>query len=206
MHERFKRKNEIRINHMIDLFDSLRRPDSFKEAYGLCGVACGQYEAEAKALWDIIKMLDLKSIVEIGRCLSGNSYLMACAAPNLERFLSLDIADWRQDEPMQKWFDYHGIKANIEVGDSLEFEPWGEWDFVYIDGGHTESIVTSDINSWKDRTKYIGFHDFADKNGKNKHKRYYKGVVEAIQTARDENGWQQIGKRARSEVVFEIKK
>ena len=83
--------------------------------------------------------------------------------------------------------------------------PDGSLDFVYIDGEHTGEGVAADIANWKDHTRLIGFHDYADRGSKNKHKRVFKDVVAEISNAAAVNGWQQVGERGRSEIVFRVK-
>jgi predicted O-methyltransferase YrrM len=186
------------------------RPTSFEAAYEVVkDKVSGQYKREAIALWDILSVNDVKSIVEVGRNLGGTAFLFACACPQLEAFLSLDIEDFPiSDHALQCWFDHQGIDAQLRVCDSVDFavarDPFAcrLWDFVFIDGGHTGAIVREDIHAWKDHCRMIGFHDYADKGGANKHRRYYPDVVEEITWAAEKYNWQQIGMRGRSEVVF----
>ena len=202
---RFRPHRLVRWKKVAEIFCYNIRPSDFKIAFERCKDGNGQYDAEAQAVWDFIRKYDIKSIVEIGRHWGGNSFLMACAAKNLENFLSVDLFEWKLTDPLiKKWMEYYKIQAEIEVCDSMNYKSKGQWDFVYIDGGHTEEIVNVDISNWKDRTKFIGFHDFADRGRKNKHRVLYPGVVRAIQEARDKYGWKQIGERGRSEVIFQI--
>ena len=193
-------------------FKSLERPETFQAAYDICKPANGQYEVEAQAIWTFLSTHNIKSIVEIGRNLGGNTFLMGCGAKELEEILSLDIVRWSlTDDVMQPWFDYHGIHNIIGEADSLDpeavksfdykLESDEKWDFVYIDGGHTSEIVSSDINNWKDRCHYIGFHDYADKKT-NAHRKYFRGVTKSITKAKETYGWTVVGERANSEVVF----
>lgn len=193
---------------MADVFRSGARPDSFQEAYRLCKPVCGQYENEAKAIWDFIRANDIKSIVEVGRNLGGNIFLMCCAAKNLQRFLSVDLLRWSlTDDVLPGWWASHGIEGLAHVADSIGYthpKSWDrcDWDLVYIDGGHTGEIVTCDISNWFHRTRFIGFHDFADMGRKNCHRKVFHGVVDAIASSRDRLGWLQVGQRANSEVIF----
>lgn len=193
---------------MKDVFDSGIRPESFEEAYELSQMANGQYKQEAKAIWGFLRNTEIHSIVEIGRNLAGNLFLMACAARKLKSFLSIDLLEWSlTDNAVLGWFKKHGIDGTIQVCDSLSYsipEKWKStfWDFVYIDGGHTGEVVRADIENWKDKTKYIGFHDFADLGSRNKHRRVFKDLVQEIKTARDKYGWVQCWDRGRSEIIF----
>ena len=193
---------------MADVFRSGAKPESFEEAYRLCKPVCGQYENEARAIWDFIRASDTRAIVEVGRNLGGNIFLMCCAARNLDRFFSVDLLEWSlTDEPIHDWLAAHHIAGAVHVADSMIYahpQAWDrhDWDFVYIDGGHTGEIVSKDISNWCDRTRFIGFHDFADMGRKNCHRKVFQGVVDAIASARDRLGWLQVGQRANSEVIF----
>jgi dienelactone hydrolase len=181
------------------------RPTTFDEAYTVVdNHVSGLYREEAKAVWDVISQRPIKSIVEIGRCLGGSLYLFACACPQLERVLSVDI-EWydTSDEAFPEFFAQHGIECQLVEGDSGEMVAHKEWDFVFIDGDHTGPGVKKDLEIWKDHTPLLGFHDFADHGRRNKHIKYYPDVVAEIQIAATNNNWQQVGKRGRSEIIFE---
>ena len=197
-----------RWTQMSEVFCSGERPSTFEEVFKLCQVGCGQYEMEARAIWDFIQSENIQSIGEVGRNLGGTAFLMACAARNLKRFISQDIAWWAlTDEVIPIWMNHHGIDCKLIVSDSMTYEhPEGwdrdDWDLVYIDGGHTGEIVTADILNWKDRTRFIGFHDYADRGRKNCHRRAFKGVVDAITKAKNDYGWEQAAPRGRSDIIF----
>lgn len=193
---------------MAAVFASGERPDDFEKAYSLCSPVCGQYKDEAKSVWRFVNGNNIQSIVEVGRNLGGNLFLLSCAARKLKTFLSVDLLYWSlTDDIIANWWRKNGIDGTLCVCDSLKYLiprnlELKTWDFVYIDGGHTGEIVKADIEFWKDKTKFIGFHDFADKGSKNFHRKVFKGVVQEIQNARDEYGWVQFGDRANSEIVF----
>lgn len=203
------RRYQKQIKQFAEYLSTGYRPTSFEAAYEVVSdKVSGQYKQEAVALWDILAVNDIKSVVEVGRNLGGTAFLFACACPKLERFLSLDIEEFPiSDHALKCWFDRQGIDAELRVCDSTTFEPCrdtfacGLWDFVFIDGGHTGDIVRADIQAWKDHARLIGFHDYADRKV-NKHKRYYPDVVEEITWAAERYGWQQVGMRGRSEIVY----
>jgi predicted O-methyltransferase YrrM len=179
------------------------RPTTFDAAWRqIPAHISGQYEDEARALWTILRKINPTSLVEVGRNLGGTLFLFACACPNLKEVLSIDL-QWfdTTDDLWVEWFADHGIKAKILECDSTQFQPFGMYDFVFIDGGHTGEIAKKDIEIWRDHCHYIGFHDFADK-GTNKHRRAYPEVVREIKAASLAYKWQQFGERGRSDIVY----
>jgi hypothetical protein len=193
---------------MESVFASGVKPDDFGKAYSLCSPVCGQYKDEAESLWRFIRGNEIHSIAEVGRNLGGNIFLLSCAAKELKTFLSVDLLYWSlTDDIIPDWWRKNGVDGTLCVCDSMKYMIPRElelknWDFVYIDGGHTGEIVKADIEFWKDKTRFIGFHDFADKGSKNCHRKVFKGIVKEIQDARDKYGWVQFGDRANSEIVF----
>ena len=187
------------------VLESGKRPESFEEAYGEIELIAGLYGSEARAVWDFIKSSDIRSVVEIGRYFGTGVFMMSCAARKLERFLSIDIVSRPMiEDPMRVWAERNGFDLELVVCDSKKYEPDAElhWDFVFIDGGHTGETVTNDLEKFRRSTKFIGFHDFADNGSRNRHKRVYRDVVEAISAARDKYGWELAWPRGRSEVIF----
>jgi len=187
-----------------DVLRSGIRPTTFERCWPYIeDKVSGQYEEEARALWSNLKRIDPRSLVEIGRNLGGTLWMFACACPNLEEVLSLDV-EWYDttDNLWVKWFAEHGIRAKILECDSTQFCPFGMYDFVFVDGGHTGPIVRGDIDVWKDHCRYIAFHDYADRGSDNKHKRVFSDVVNEIHKAEIENGWEQFGERGRSDIVY----
>jgi len=180
------------------------RPDTFEEAYSVVSdKVSGLYESEARAMWNNIRAINPKSIVEIGRNLGGSQFLFCCAAQELETFKSFDIEEFElTDEPLKDWAECNDIFTSNFVIDSTMILMPGRFDLVFIDGGHTGPIVKADIEIWKDYCKYIAFHDYANDNGRNKHRRYYPDVVAEISAAAERYGWELFGERGRSDVVF----
>ena len=193
---------------MAGVFESGQRPNSFEEAYALCKDVCGQYEREARSIWSFIQARpEITRIAEVGRNLGGNVFLMACAARSLQRFVSLDLLEWGlTDRAIVNWMELHGISCAVRVEDSLSYSPRADdvFDFTYIDGGHGGEVIRADIRNWKERTKFIGFHDYADKR-RNRHRRYFAEVVAAVSEAKESNGWQLTWPRSNSEVIFETR-
>ena len=182
------------------------RPDTLEDVFKVVQrKLCGQFLAEAQSLWDIIREDgNIESIGEVGRNLGGGLFMLCCAAKNLKRVCSVDISSVPEvDEGLKAWFEINGIEAEIITCNSSEYKPTGMYDFVYIDGEHTGPGVRADIENWREHARLIGFHDYADK-GYNKHKREFPDVVKEITDASIRYGWQQIGKRGKSEVVFNV--
>jgi len=184
---------------------TFQRPETYEESYDVVkGKVSGLYRVESEAIWEIFKDKKIESYVEVGRgCTGGTLFLFTCLFRELKEVLSIDIVNHELiNKAIKDYLDGIGIKNQFIECDSTKFEAEGFWDFVFIDGGHTGEIVKRDIDIWKDRCRYIGFHDFADR-GRNKHLKAYPDVVEEIKKSWKENGWKQIGKRGRSEIIFE---
>jgi len=181
------------------------KPDEISKIYDVIRHSMGLYLREVNGIFSALSDKNITSIVEIGRCFGGGLYVFSCMFPNLKEVLSIDI-DAGADAELRKYFDHFGIKHNIIISDSTSYVPEDKfWDFVFIDGDHTRESVSKDISIWKDKCRYIGFHDYADKGRQNAHKRYYPEVVEEIKKAMLDNGWEQIGNRGCSEIVFKVK-
>jgi len=184
-----------------------QRPDSFEEAYAAVqGGISGLYDMEARALWNIISVENIKSAAEIGRNLGGTLFLLACCCRNLRRMLSIDLFAYSDSDAIfPAWFERQGIALDMLQMDSGAYKPDRVYDFVLIDGDHTGEGVARDIAAWKDHARIIAFHDFADHGSKNKHVRVYRDVVAEIRRARHAYGWRRMGARGRSEIVFATK-
>lgn len=181
------------------------RPDTFEEAYDVVkDKVSGLYESEARAMWDNIRAINPRSIVEIGRNLGGSQFLFCCAAPELVCFESVDVEYFELTDPaLECWGARHDMHIDNIVADSTTYTPKSDiYDLVFIDGGHTGPIVRQDILIWKDHCRYIAFHDYADRGSANKHKRVFSDVVDEISTAAQAYGWQKYGSRGRSDITF----
>lgn len=178
-------------------------PDNFCDAYNFYG-AFGLYKIEASGIYSALHDKNITSVVEVGRCYSGGLYLYSCLFPNLKKVLSIDIDEYpRSDTAIKEYLGHYQIENDIVVCDSTLYKPDNFiWDFGFIDGGHTGPIVEQDMLIWKDRCRYIGFHDYADKR-KNKRKHYYHDVTEKITYYINKYNWKQIGNRGCSEIVLE---
>ena len=198
-----KHKYQDKIEKFAKVLDSGIRPAEFNRAYAYVqDKVSGFYRSENEALWEFLATHDIKSFVEIGRNLSGTLFMIGCACRTLKEVLSIDINRYEpSDSAIERWFNKHDISATIIEQDSTTFIPFGLYDAVLIDGDHKGEVVKKEIQIWKDRCKYLIFHDYAD-NGKNKHKRVFQDVVDEITKAKEKYGWVQIGERGRSEVIF----
>ena len=115
------------------------RPYYFLEAYDVVkDKVSGLYCSEARAMWNNIRAINPKTMVEIGRNLGGSQFLFCCAAPEVEHFYSVDIEEFElTDMALRHWGNRHGIAIQNTVQDSANVFTSTVWDFVFIDGGHT---------------------------------------------------------------------
>jgi len=200
---------KLRMLKFMRFLDTKERltGETFRTAYSDYGLdGCfGLYHQEAAGIYSALHDKDIKTVAEVGRGYACASlYLYTCFFPDLKKVLSLDIATYKSEASMKAYLDFYGIEHQILTRDSTIYDPGDTfWDFVFIDGGHTGEIVAADIQVWKDKCKYIGFHDYSNKKGKNKHKRHFPDIVEEIGKAIKEYGWKKIGTRGRSEIVLE---
>jgi len=182
------------------------RPTSFEDTWVVVSdKVCGLHEVEARALWNNLQKINPSEFVEIGRNLGGGLFFMTCACPSVGTIESFDIKEYPlTDVAFKTWFKTNGISILLETIDSadIDIEFGGVCDFVWVDGGHTGEAIKADIEIWQDHCEYIGFHDYADNRGKNKHKRYYPDVVKEISEAADQYGWKPFGERGRSDIIF----
>jgi len=132
------------------LLKNKTRIETFNKAFNMVSAMSGLYEIEAKPIWDFLQKINPVSIVEIGRCMGGSLWMFGCACANLKKVLSIDIESYELSDPLlEEWFKYYKVDCDIKVEDSTQYQTNQMWDFVFIDGGHTGSIVKSDIKIWK---------------------------------------------------------
>ena len=200
-------KRGPQIKKFIEYLSTGKRPDSFEECYAATDGVNGFYPQEAKAIWDIIREDGkVEFMAEIGRNRGGGLFTLCCAATELKFVRSVDIAAIPGiDEALAGWLQANKIGHNIEIANSRDAKPELQYDFVYIDGEHTGEGVKADLNNWREHTRLLGFHDFANRGSKNKHKRVFKDVVREISYAANLHGWPSIGLRGRSEIVYRVK-
>lgn len=182
------------------------RPTTFEAAYEKCADrVCGFYESEARATWEVLRTEKIEWAAEIGRNRGGGLYFLVCACPELKYVRSVDIAPIEViDKALGYWLHANRIGYHFQTCDSREAKADMVYDLVYIDGEHTGPGVRADIENWRRHARIIGFHDYADRGGKNKHKRAFPDVVAEIRTAAERYGWEPIGQRGRSEIFFRI--
>jgi len=205
---RRREKQQLEFVENLKKEDGKIRPDDFDGAWGVGGCVSGLYDGEMAGAWNALHgdlSDNIKSMVEVGRCWSGTLYMYCCLFRNLEKITSLELDDYTVTDPaIKEWLDGQNIAHDFVTGDSTAYipDPSKFYDFVFIDGNHDGEYVTKDIAIWKDRCSYIGFHDFANRRGKNKHRRFYPGLVKTICNSWEENEWVPIGHRYRSEIIF----
>ena len=101
-----------------------KRPTTFEEAYAVvCDKVSGLYESEARAMWNNIRAINPKSIVEIGRNLGGSQFLFCCAAPELNYLESVDIERFElTDDLLETWAHVNDFKITNIVHDSTDYD------------------------------------------------------------------------------------
>lgn len=93
-------------------------------------------------------------IVETGRYRGGSSLLMSAAAPEIPIW-SIDIAP-RDDVALMDYATRMGIGRNLTliVGDSTQdYSEVTDFDLLWIDGDHSFSGCSGDINRWWPRLR-----------------------------------------------------
>jgi hypothetical protein len=183
------------------------RYDDFSVAYeAIDKRICGFYRIEIEHMWKNLENENIQTMAEVGRNLGGGLYMLMSACKNIKQVLSVDVLPIPEvDIGLLKWCNSNNIDLTLIQSDSKNYIPsWNSVDFVYIDGGHDYDSVKSDIENWKNKTRLIGFHDYADKR-KNKHKKVFDGVIQAINEGIKSEGWEQVGERGRSEILFKTK-
>lgn len=195
-----ERRRRIGIKKFVEHLKTKQLLD-LNKAYDVVKETSGLYKCEIEGIVSALEDKRIESMVEIGRCLSGSIYLYLCCFP-IKRFLSIDVKRYGTDTAIKEFMDGLNIQNEILVQDSSKYTPKESWDFVLIDGDHTGPGVKSDIEIWKNKCKYIGFHDYADR-GSNRHRKVHPEVIKEITEAINKYGWKQIGIRRRSEIVLE---
>jgi len=143
---------------------------------------------------------DNMTMAEIG-CYSGESMSIFLGTGKVKKYYAIDpwLNDYNKDDEAsssdmktaEKLFDDVVLKfKHVEIIKIKNFsynainlinEPL---DFLYIDGNHLYDSVKHDIISWKNKTKFIGGHDY----GRVKHEGVKKAVdeiFEKVETFRD---------------------
>jgi predicted O-methyltransferase YrrM len=116
---------------------------------------------------------DAKNILEIGRFAGGSTILIASALNDWSepkgRLLSIDAAP-RSDEALQSYLASKGLVrlVTLAVCKSRDFEyspkKHGQFDLVFVDGGHDYETAKDDHLRWGRRLNvggYIIHHDMA---------------------------------------------
>ena len=201
-----RQRNKKQWHELASLMRDGYRPTTLARVWDVVGTGVsGFHTGEAAALWHACKTDgNIRSIAEVGRCLGGTLWMMACCNRKLEEVYSIDVQRFDvTDDAFHDFFTIHGIKHKILVDDSRNAKPERKYDLVIIDGEHTGEGVTADIKIWWQHARLLCFHDYADK-GRNYHRRRYSYVVAAISYHAEKYGWKQVGERGKSEIIFEV--
>ena len=123
------------------------------------GINCKQYPDElGKTLAFLYaKRKEINSYCEIGVERLGtfcviDSFLRA-VNPNMGKSLAVDIQD--RHFSVIKEYQIQNVNVHTLCVNSLDFTPDQEYDFCFIDGGHSYDYVSSDFNLMKNHSKYI---------------------------------------------------
>ncbi len=122
------------------------------------------------ALLSIIEEFDVESIFEFG-CWEGYTTQLMAEHPNITKIKTLDICEDMDVEythashSKTKKENYGKFiksdKVELVFCNSLEYEPEGQYDMVFIDGNHDFEHVKNDTElAYKMNPKVIVWHDY----------------------------------------------
>lgn len=168
--------------HQLRLFHSRRRSveEAVDKALNFGGrrefdVTTIQIREEILALANTVAALKPKIILEIGTAFGGTLFIWSQLASEL--VISCDIMDKTIQSEFYRTFPPRRSGCSVELltGDSHTTEFKGRVvdilagrsvDFLFIDGDHTETGVTTDYLNYKDLVRkggIIAFHDIVEK-------------------------------------------
>lgn len=156
-------EDELRFEHFAGLFSST----TLDEAIISMNVRQAAY------LFGLVRQLDARRVIEIGRYKGATTLLIAAAMRGRGRFWSIDIAGLdphlrpRTARPVEAQITdlcaRHGLAVELIVGDSRTVEvDTGEVDLVFIDGDHSYVGAKSDFERFGRRVRVGGAVLFDD--------------------------------------------
>lgn len=127
-----------------------------------------EHQHQPELNWLLERIAGARSILEIGSAQGHTLSLMAMAAANGARIVSIDagLAQGTLAETIGK-LSAAGYAARGFVGDShsgaaIRFaRENGPYDFIFIDGDHDYDGVAADWNNYGFLGRMVGFHDIA---------------------------------------------
>jgi predicted O-methyltransferase YrrM len=162
------------------------------------GVASLRFD-EAALLFRLVRRLDARRVVEIGRFKGGSTVVMAAAMAPTGRLLSLDLlvpqpggVDGAQfDRELQAALERLGLADRVElrVADSRTMElPEPGIDLLFVDGDHSYEGASADLRRWTPLLRdggHVVAHDVVDTAG---YGTSYPGVARAFRELVDAGG------------------
>lgn len=157
-------KADIQFEHLAGLFAST----------SLDHAVIAMPIRQAAYLFGLIRQMNARKVIEIGRYKGGSTLVMAAAMRGDGELWSIDIGkketrlhQWEEvrtfDEQLADKCQQYNLNANIIVGDSRIVElDTGEVDLVFIDGDHSYDGVKNDFERFGKRVRMGGAVLFDD--------------------------------------------
>ncbi len=129
-------------------------------------------EADYAALWQLIDVYDVRSVLEIGTW-EGYAMMFMWLHPNIDRAMAVDIcrdygSGYHQGMAREKYGHYFRYTTPVQllIEDSNNLVAHSkEFDMVFVDGDHSCEQATRDLATAKRiAKKIVAFHDWDNGN------------------------------------------